>query len=146
MTEQALGTIIFYTDKKHSETLDRINLQGTFQVGGKENEGLLNLWLPPIFYRAAPRQPLRISNHEENLEIALLKKVGGREHLVWSDRPQVNNPEGLGEFDSFSGQIILKVFPWGGGRYVVRAFVGAAVLADGELEVVLDEPRWGDAK
>jgi hypothetical protein len=135
MTEQALGTIVFYGDEKHSEPLERVTIWGAFLVS-EENDGLLNLWVPTIFYRATPRRPLRLGDRGENLEIALFKKVGGSEHLVWSSDSFVNNPEGLAEFVSFSGQIKLNVFPWGTGHYVVRAFANTDTIADGELEMI----------
>jgi hypothetical protein len=137
MTEQALGTIVFYADEKHSKPLERMSLQGTFQVGSEGNDGLLNLWLPLVFYRVEPSRPLRVSDHAESLEIALFKKVAGSEHLVWSNRPVVDNPKGLAEFEYFSGQIELNVFPWGDGLYVIRAFAKTESVADGELEVIL---------
>jgi hypothetical protein len=146
MTDQALGTIALYADEKHSNPLERSYLQGSkVDFATEANDGIINLWLPAIFYKAVPLRPLKVGSAEESLELALFKKVGGEEHLVWSSgKKPIDNPKGLADFDFFWGLIELAVFPWGPGRYVVRAFADAETIAEGELEVALAEPDSDD--
>ena len=141
MVDMLPGTIVFYADQKHSEPLKRIHLKLT-GFGDGSNEGdIINLRLPTFFYESRPLSPLRVDGASpEGPEIAIFKLVAGSEHLVWSDRTDkdIDNPEGLASFDTFWGQIELGVFPWGPGRYTVRAFVGTEQIAAGEIEVCVN--------